>query len=151
MAAGLVKLLRGSEFDTNFWNRRVGAMIGGTATRPPGTRKAPVLVRLEPEPGVTPSAKPPVRIFLGTEPAQARAERVFVWSIRRVRDPARSYEIHLMKDLEGFDREGWKTGFTSYRYAIPALAGQRGRVARRGDGCFLDVRGLFGKRHGWNS
>jgi hypothetical protein len=128
MPAGLVKLLRGSEFDTNFWNRRVGAMIGGTGTRPPGTRKAPVLVRLGPEPGVTPSARPPVRIFLGTEPAQARAERVFIWSVRRVRDPARSYEIHLMKDLQGFDREGWKTGFTSYRYAIPALAGNQGRA-----------------------
>jgi hypothetical protein len=128
MAGGIVKLLRGSEFDTNFWNRKVSAMIGRTPSRGPGTRKAPVLVRLDPEPGAVPSPKPPVRIYLGTEPAQARAERVFVWSVKKVRDPSRRYEIHLMKDLEGFDRESWKTGFTSYRYAIPALAGSSGRA-----------------------
>ena len=54
--------------------------------------------------GVPPSPKPPVRIFLGTEPAQYRAERVFFWSIEQVRDPGRIYEIHLMKELVGFDR-----------------------------------------------
>ena len=30
--------------------------------------------------GVEPSHRPPVRIFLGTEPAQYRADRVLVWS-----------------------------------------------------------------------
>lgn len=69
-----------------------------------------------------------MRIFLGTEPAQHRAERVFVWSIERVRDPGRRYEIHLMKDLAGFDRRRWTTGFTNYRFAIPHLAGGRGRA-----------------------
>jgi hypothetical protein len=128
MAAGLVKLVRGSEFDTNFWNRKVAAMIGRAEARAPGLRDVPVLIRLEPKAGAPRSAKPPVRIFLGTEPAQARAERVFVWSVERVRDPGRTYEIYLMKDLKGFDREGWKTGFTSYRYAIPALAGNSGRA-----------------------
>ena len=44
------------------------------------------------------------------------------------RDPARAYEIHLMSDLEGFDRSAWKTGFTQYRYAVPALAGYQGRA-----------------------
>ena len=126
-AAGLVKLLRGSEFDTNFWHRRWTAVLGSKGERAPGWRERPVLLRLDPE-GAEPSPKPPVRIFLGTEPAQARAERVFVWSIRKVRDPARTYEIHLMRDLQGFDRERWKTGFTSYRYAIPALAGKGGRA-----------------------
>jgi mitochondrial fission protein ELM1 len=68
-----------------------------------------------------------VRIFLGTEPAQHRAERVFVWSIEKLRDPSRVYEIHLMKGLAGFDRRGWTTGFTNYRFAIPHF-GERGRA-----------------------
>jgi hypothetical protein len=71
---------------------------------------------------------PPVRIFVGTESGQHRAERVLVWSIEQVRDPARSYEIHLLRDLAGFDRRRWLTGFTNYRFAIPALAGARGRA-----------------------
>ena len=75
-----------------------------------------------------PISKPPVRIFVGTEPAQYRAERVFVWSIEQVRDPARAYEIHLMKDLPGFRRRGWLTGFTNYRFAVPHLAGGQGRA-----------------------
>ena len=75
-----------------------------------------------------PISKPPVRIFVGTEPAQSRAERVFVWSIEQVRDPARAYEIHLMKDLPGFRRRGWLTGFTNYRFAVPSLAGSQGRA-----------------------
>src|SRR3546814_18300245 len=33
-----------------------------------------------------------------------------------------------MKDLKGFDRDRWKTGFTNYRYAIPDLAGKAGRA-----------------------
>ena len=75
-----------------------------------------------------PRPEPPVRIFVGTEPAQYRAERVFVWSIEQVRDPARVYEIHLMKDLPGFRRRGWLTGFTNYRFAVPQLAGGQGRA-----------------------
>jgi hypothetical protein len=69
-----------------------------------------------------------VRIFVGTEDGQWRAERIFVYSIERVRDPARIYEIHLMRDLTGFDRRGWRTGFTNYRFAVPDLAGRRGRA-----------------------
>ena len=76
----------------------------------------------------TPRSKPPVRIFVGTEPAQYRAERVFLWSIEQVRDPARVYEIHLMKGLPGFRRRGWLTGFTNYRFAVPHLAGSQGRA-----------------------
>ena len=78
--------------------------------------------------GVPPSPKPPVRIFLGTEPAQYRAERVFFWSIEQVRDPGRIYEIHLMKELVGFDRRGWLTGFTNYRFAIPHFAAGSGKA-----------------------
>ena len=88
----------------------------------------PELIRLGVRPGVAPSAKPPVRIFLGTEASQFRPERVLVWSVEQVRDPARVYEIHLMKELAGFDRRGWTTGFTNYRFAIPHFAGAGGRA-----------------------
>src|SRR5262249_17471338 len=88
--------------------------------RPPATpHSKPDIVRLAVTPGVAPSGKPPVRIFLGTEPAQHRAERVFVWSVETARDPSRVYEIHLMKDLEGFQRRWWTTGFTNYRLGVP--------------------------------
>ena len=75
-----------------------------------------------------PSGKPPVRIFLGTEDAQYKAERVFIWSIEKVRDPSRVYEIHLMKNLRGFRSRFWLTGFTNYRFAIPHFAGKTGRA-----------------------
>ena len=74
------------------------------------------------------STAPAVRIFLGTEPAQFRATRAFLWSIEQVRDPARVYEIHVMSQLGGFERRGWTTGFTNYRFAIPHYAGQVGRA-----------------------
>jgi len=91
-------------------------------------RSAPERVVLDVAPGVTPSDKPPVRVFLGTEPGQYRAERIFVYSIEKYRNPSRVYEIYLMKDLAGFDRRGWTTGFTNYRFAIPHLAGRQGRA-----------------------
>ncbi len=100
-----------------------------TYRRPaPASRTRPDLVRLGVAPGVAPSGKQPVRIFLGTEPAQHRAERVFVWSVEKARDRSRVYEIHLMKDLVGFNRWWWTTGFTNYRLAIPDLAGGSGRA-----------------------
>src|SRR5262245_43233947 len=80
--------------------------------RPGGFRERPERVVLDVREGATRNAKPPVRIFVGTEPGQYRAERVFVWSIEQVRDPARVYEIYLMADLRGFDRRRWLTGFT---------------------------------------
>ena len=95
---------------------------------PPGTRAQPECVVLGVREGVPPSPKPPVRIFVGTEPAQYRAERVFFWSIEQVRDPGRIYEIHLMKELVGFDRQGWLTGFTNYRFAIPHFAAGCGKA-----------------------
>lgn len=87
-----------------------------------------IRIRLRPRDGVEPSDKPPVRIFMGTEAFQFRAERAFVWSIERVRDPARCYDIHLMRDLVGFERRLWLTGFTNYRFVIPELVGGRGRA-----------------------
>jgi uncharacterized protein len=97
--------------------------------RPAGpTRSVPERIVLEPRRDVPASPLPPVRIFLGTEPAQHRAERVFVWSVERVRDPGRRYEIHVMKELAGFDPRHWTTGFTNYRFAIPHFAGGAGRA-----------------------
>ena len=91
-------------------------------------RDRPYIVTLGVRPGATPSDKPPVRIFLGTEDQQYRAERVFFYAIERIRDPSRVYEIHVMKNLAGFVRTGWRTGFTNYRFAIPDFAGRHGRA-----------------------
>lgn len=96
--------------------------------RPEGLKSAPDLFILRPLPGTLPSIKPPVRIFVGSEPGQRRAERMLIWSIIRHRDPCRTYEIHIMRDLAGFRRTGWVTGFTNYRYAIPHYAGYAGRA-----------------------
>ncbi|MEZ4334488.1 MAG: ELM1/GtrOC1 family putative glycosyltransferase [Myxococcota bacterium] len=85
-------------------------------------------VVLPPRPGAPPSNRPAVEIFLGTEPAQYRANRVFGFSIEKARDPGRTVRIHFMSELEGFDRRGWTTGFTNYRFAIPALCRGRGRA-----------------------
>ncbi len=91
-------------------------------------RAEPAVVVLPVRDGVTPCDKPPVRIFLGTETAQYKAERIFIWSIEKVRDPSRVYEIHLMKHLLGFRSRFWLTGFTNYRFAIPHFAGKQGRA-----------------------
>jgi mitochondrial fission protein ELM1 len=91
-------------------------------------RLEPECIRLDVRAGVTPNGKPPVRIYLGTQPAQFRAERAFIWSIEKIRDPSRVYEIYVMRELVGFDRGRWTTGFTNYRFAIPAFAGGKGRA-----------------------
>ncbi|HUF86905.1 MAG TPA: class I SAM-dependent methyltransferase [Thermohalobaculum sp.] len=122
------KFKKESQFKTRWHHRRFAYWFRKDRERPDGLRETPEVVRLDVEPGVTPGERPPVRIFLGTEPSQYRPERVFIWAIKQVRDPSRVYEIHMMKDLKGFDRTGWKTGFTNYRYAIPTLAGGKGRA-----------------------
>jgi hypothetical protein len=91
-------------------------------------RSHPERVVLDVREGCRPSQRPPVRVFVGSEPAQQRAERVLVWSIERIRDPSRVYEIWLMKGLSGFRRRGWTTGFTNYRFAVPHFAGESGRA-----------------------
>ncbi len=93
-----------------------------------GVREQPERIVLGVRDGTRPGVKPPVRIFVGTEPAQYRAERVLLWSIEQVRDPSRVYEIYLMKNLAGFDQRRWLTGFTNYRFAIPHFAGGAGRA-----------------------
>jgi len=91
-------------------------------------------LRADPECVVLPASEaggsphPPVRIFLGTEPAQSRAERVFFYSVERHRDPGREYRIYRMTGLRGFDTRRWRTNFTMYRYAIPEFAGFSGRA-----------------------
>src|SRR5262245_59757828 len=113
-------------------------------------RAAPERLVLAPRPGAPASDRPPVRIFLGSEPAQERAERVFVWSIERGRDPGRRYEIYVMKDLAGFRARGWTTGFTNYRFAIPHFAAsfaQRAAGERRpsgvGHAIYIDVDQIY--------
>ncbi len=91
-------------------------------------RERPYVVTLEARPGTPASGRPPVRIFLGSQDEQWRAERIFFYSIERVRDPARVYEIHVMKNLAGYLRKGWRTGFTNYRFAIPDYAGRAGKA-----------------------
>ena len=97
-------------------------------TEPEPPSLGPDCLVMEPLPGAAASLLPPVRIFLGTQPAQRRAERVFIWSVARNRNPGRRYEIYRMNELVGFDRRGWTTGFTNYRFAIPHFAGERGRA-----------------------
>jgi len=91
-------------------------------------RPAPEKLVLPPRPGVPTSTAPPVRIFLGTEDAQHRAERAFLFSIEKYRDSSRAYEIYLMKNIRGFARAGWRTNFTNYRFAIPDWAGRSGKA-----------------------
>lgn len=122
------KFKKEKQFKTRWHHRRFAYWLTKAPKREPGFRNEPVLIRLDVVPGHKASRKPPVRIYLGTEPAQYRSERVFIWSVMQVRDPARIYEIYLMKDIKGYDRTGWKTGFTNYRYGIPAMAGGKGRA-----------------------
>lgn len=96
--------------------------------RPPARRTTPDRIVLGVRSGHRPSDKPPVRIFLGTERGQFRAERIFLWSVEKHRDPSRIYEIYLMRDIKGFKRGFWLTGFTNYRFAIPAFAQYEGRA-----------------------
>jgi hypothetical protein len=117
-----------SHFKTRWYNRKPRYWFKKDVVRADGVRDTPEVFRLDVASTVKANNKPPVRIFLGTEAGQFRAERVFVWSVMKVRDPARVYEIYFMKDLKGYDRSGWKTGFTNYRYGIPTMGGGKGRA-----------------------
>jgi len=94
----------------------------------PATRERPDKIILGVKPGHRPANKPPVRIFLGTERKQFRAERTFIWSVEKHRDPSRIYEIHLLKGLKGYISGFWITGFTNYRFAIPYFCDYQGRA-----------------------
>ncbi|MDB4542879.1 hypothetical protein N9241_01410 [bacterium] len=120
------KPFRKSEFGTGFFDKTPRGMIGKLKSRSQGHR--PVPVKLELQAQDKSRALDKVCIYIGTESAQHRAERVLLWSIYKHRDPDRDYEIYLMKDLLGFNRDNWKTGFTAYRYAIPGFTGYQGRA-----------------------
>ena len=94
----------------------------------PKLRNRPEKIILGVKPGHRPSDQPPVRIFLGTERQQFRAERVFLWSVEKHRDPSRIYEIYLLKGLKGYISTLWITGFTNYRFAIPHFCDYQGRA-----------------------
>ena len=97
-------------------------------TRPPATESTPDRILMGIRPGHEDKGLPPVRIYLGSERHQFRAERAFLWSVEKHRDPGRVYEIYLMRDLRGFSRGFWLTGFTNYRFAIPAFCRFEGRA-----------------------
>ena len=105
-----------------------GATETASTNQARSLRNSMECVVLAARPGAVPSDRPPVEIFLGTEPAQYRANRVLGWSIEKVRDPGREVRIYLMSELDGFDRRGWTTGFTNFRFAIPAFQGGSGRA-----------------------
>ena len=64
------------------------------STLPPGRHGWPESIVLESDQPEH-NQLPPVRIFLGTEKAQHRAERVFVYSVEKFRNKQRRYEILL--------------------------------------------------------
>jgi uncharacterized protein len=98
------------------------------ARRPPARELAAETMVFGVRAGHRPSAQPPVDIYVGSERSQFRAELTLLWSIDKYRDPARLYRVHVMRDLEGFKRRLWLTGFTNYRFAIPSLASGSGRA-----------------------
>ncbi len=91
-------------------------------------RSVPEKLVFGPKPGADRGASPSVRMFLGTEDSQYRAERVFLYSVEKHRNPSRTYEIYLMKNVAGFARGSWRTNFTNYRFAIPDWAGKTGKA-----------------------
>lgn len=95
-------------------------LLSGALKVGAGDRPGPVVVRFEAE---AEDVRPIVRLFVGTESAHHRAERVFLWTLSRVRDPGRRYEVTLLKDLAGVDRSGWATGYEGYRDLVPDFAG----------------------------
>lgn len=98
------------------------------ADRTPTGTPLPEKIVLGVRPGQPLSDRPPVRIFLGSERNQFRAERVFIWSVEKWRDPGRVYEIYLLKGLPGFRGRFWLTGFTNYRFAAPYYCDFQGRA-----------------------
>jgi len=141
---------RKKQWRTRWRDRKAGYVLRWLKGRAPALRAAPLVAVFPPEAGAAQDPRSPVRIFVGSEAAQARAERVLVWSILKHRQPGRAYEIHLMKDLAGFSRRTWKTGFSLYRYAIPAFAGGAGRaIYNDADQVYLaDPADLFDREMG---
>jgi Glycosyl transferase family 8 len=89
----------------------------------------------------------PVRVFVGTDRSQLLALKVLEYSIRRHTDLP--VEVHPMLDLplpEPKDpRQRKRTGFSFARFAIPQLAGHRGRALYLDPDMqvFKDIRSLW--------
>ncbi|MEZ5932251.1 MAG: hypothetical protein R3F54_09910 [Alphaproteobacteria bacterium] len=110
---------------------------------PEGCRDQPEVIRM---PADSPDdAGPPVRIFVGSDSADWRAERALVWSVLQQRNPKRSYDLYLLKELKGVDREGWPSPYAGYRFAVPGFAGGQGRALylEVGRAFVADPAGLF--------
>ena len=89
----------------------------------------------------------PVRVFVGTDRSQLLAVKVLEYSIRRHTELP--VEVHPMLDLplpEPKDpRQRKRTGFSFARFAIPQLAGYRGRALYLDPDMqvFKDIRSLW--------
>jgi lipopolysaccharide biosynthesis glycosyltransferase len=89
----------------------------------------------------------PVRVYVGVDRSQLLAVKVLEYSIRRHTDLP--VEVHPMLDLplpEPKDpRQGKRTGFSFARFAIPQLAGYRGRALYLDADMqvFKDIRSLW--------
>jgi hypothetical protein len=89
----------------------------------------------------------PIKIFVGSEPGNVKAEKALHWSI--INTSTVPVELNWMTDIypgsvwDGWNKgrdhrkqdsgEGWKTNFSAFRWAIPELCGFKGR------GIYLDV------------
>ena len=74
-------------FKTRWRHRKLGYFLHRNRKRPEGLRRAPECVVLPAE-GVG-DERPPVRIFLGTEPNQFRAGPIFLCSIAQLPEKTR--------------------------------------------------------------
>jgi hypothetical protein len=122
------KAFRRGEFGTSLLDMTVRGFYNQQKGRPPGSNPSPKKLEILPSSAAAAGTADRIRIYIGSEAAQHRGERVLLWSILKHHNPAMHYEIYVMKDLAGFDRSKWKTGFTAYRYAIPEFAGFEGRA-----------------------
>tara|TARA_Y100001933_G_scaffold259679_3_gene310111 strand:- start:1504 stop:2151 length:648 start_codon:yes stop_codon:yes gene_type:complete len=76
----------------------------------------------------------PIRIFIGTDIHNVKAEQALIYSIRR--NTTREVEIHLMdqtrnrgEEWQGWQNTGaWATCFSCFRWAIPAACRFEGRA-----------------------
>lgn len=95
----------------------------------------------------------PIRIFVGSEPGNIKAEKALHWSI--IHTSTSPVELNWMTDIypgsvwDGWNKgrdhrkqdsgEGWKTNFSVFRWVIPELCGFQGR------GIYLDVDQILTK------
>ena len=107
---------------------RLGYLASRVELTLPGVAPVEVPRLLLPARPGSPEA-PLVRLFIGTEPAQGRAERVLLYSIAKYRNPARRYEVTLLRDVPGHQGKWlWATSFSNFRFLVPLLAGATGKA-----------------------